>query len=43
MDDSAIIYEIIKLFNEDADAEAKSNDEANSFDEINFNEKKATC
>ena len=38
MDDSAIIcYEVIN-----ADVKAKSNDEANSYDEKKINEKKAT-
>ena len=47
IDDSAITYdEIIKSYEEDADAETKSNDEAKTFDETktistNFKEKKA--
>ena len=44
MDDSAIICdEVIESYDEDADAEAKLNDEAKSYDEINFNEKKVIC
>ena len=44
IDDSAIMCNgIIKSYNEDADAEAKSNDEAKSYDETNFNEKNITC
>ena len=38
MDDLAIICDEV-----DADAEAKLNDEAKSYDETNINEKKATC
>ena len=44
MDNSAIIGdEIIESYDEDADAEAKSNEEAKSYNKTNFNEKKATC
>ena len=44
MDDSAIMCdEVIQSYDEDMDAEAKLNDEAKSYDETNFNEKKATC
>ena len=40
--------EIIESYDEEADAEAKTNDKAKSYDEMkttstNFNEKKATC
>ena len=43
MDDSAITCdEVIELYHKDADAEAKSNNKANSYKETNFNEKKAT-
>ena len=49
MDDSAITCdEIIESYEEDVDAEVKSNNKAKSYDETktiptNFNEKKATC
>ena len=49
MDDSAITCdEIIESYEEDVDAEVKSNNKAKSQDETktiptNFNEKKATC
>ena len=44
MDDSVITCdEIIESHDEDADAEAKSNDETQLYIEKNFNEKKATC
>ena len=41
MDDSVIICDEVK--DPDADAEAKSNDQAKLNDETNFNKKKATC
>ena len=49
MDDSAIMCdEVIESYDEDTDAEAKSNNEAKLYDETkasptNFNEKKAAC
>ena len=49
MDDLSITCdEIIESYDEDAEAEAKSNDEANLYRKTktiltNFNEKKATC
>ena len=44
MDDSVIMcYEIIESYEEDADAEVKSNDEAKSYGKTSFNWKKAAC
>ena len=44
MDDSAITCaEIIESYDEDAGLEAKLNDKVKSYDEANFDEKKATC
>ena len=44
MDDSAIMCdEIIELYEEDADVEAKSNDEVKLCNKTNFNEEKVTC
>ena len=41
MDDSMIKWdEIIQLYKADADAEAKLNDEAKSYDKVSFNERK---
>ena len=35
--------EYIESYDEEADAEAKSNDESRSYDETNFNENKVAC
>ena len=44
MDDSGIICDqVIESYDEDTDWEVKSNDEAKSYDETNFNENKVTC
>ena len=43
MDDLAIICNGVIDADVNADAEAKSNDEAKSYNETSFNEKKATC
>ena len=44
MDNSANKFdEIIESYDEEADAEAKSNDESRSYDETNFNENNVAC
>ena len=44
MGDSAITCdEIIESYDEDLDAKARSNNEAKSYDETNFDENRATC